>query len=203
MSGTPLEITFNFAKAVLALFIIVDPFGNIPIFISLTDKMTEGEKRRVFNTATIVGLVLLLVFSFTGQAIFTLFGISIYGFEIAGGILLLIIAIRILISGSMHENAESPESMGAVPIAMPLLVGPGAITTSILNLQFFGVITAAGAAIVVVLITWIILRFIDSIYRVLGKTGSLVIARVAALLIAAIAIQYILVGITHYISISH
>jgi multiple antibiotic resistance protein len=203
MSGTPLEIAFDFAKAALALFIIVDPFGDIPIFISLTDKMTEGEKRRVFNTATIVGLVLLLVFSFTGQAIFTLFGISIYGFEVAGGILLLIIAIRILISGSIHENAESPESMGAVPIAMPLLVGPGAITTSILNLQFYGVITAAGAAIVVVLITWIILRFMGSIYRVLGKTGSLVIARVVALLIAAIATQYILVGITHYISMYH
>jgi multiple antibiotic resistance protein len=203
MSGTPLEITFDFLRAILALFIIVDPFGDIPIFISLTEKMTQGEKRRVFNTATIVGLVLLLVFSFTGQEIFTLFGISIYGFEVAGGILLLIIAIRILISGSMNENAENPESLGAVPIAMPLLVGPGAITTTILNLQFYGVIIAAGAAVVVVFMTWLILRFMGSIYRVLGKTGSLVIARVVALLIAAIATQYILIGISHYISMAH
>ena len=203
MSGTPLEITFDFARAILALFIIVDPFGDIPIFISLTEKMTEGEKRKVFNTATAVGLVLLLVFAFTGQEIFALFGISVYGFEVAGGILLLIIAIRILITGSMHENAESPESLGAVPIAMPLLVGPGAITTTILNLQLYGVVTAAGAAVVVVFITWVILRFMGSIYRVLGKTGSLVIARVVALLIAAIAIQYILVGITHYLCMSH
>ena len=203
MSGTPLEITFDFARAVLALFIIVDPFGDIPIFISLTEKMAEGEKRRVFNTATIVGLVLLLVFSFTGQEIFSLFGISIYGFEVAGGILLLIIAIRILISGSMNENAENPESLGAVPIAMPLLVGPGAITTTILNLQFYGVIIAAGAAVVVVFMTWVILRFMGSIYRILGKTGSLVIARVVALLIAAIGTQYILIGITHYISMYH
>jgi multiple antibiotic resistance protein len=148
-------------------------------------------------------LVLLLVFAFTGQEIFTLFGISIYSFEVAGGILLLIIAIKILISGSMNEKAESPESLGAVPIAMPLLVGPGAITTTILNLQLYGVITAAGAAVVVVFITWVILRFMGSIYRVLGKTGSLVIARVVALLIAAIAVQYILVGITHYVVLSH
>ena len=203
MSGTPLEITFDFAKAVLALFIIVDPFGDIPIFISLTQKMTEGEKSKVFNTASAVGLALLLVFSFTGQEIFTLFGISIYAFEIAGGILLLIIAIRILITGSMNEKAESPESIGAVPIAMPLLVGPGAITTTILNLQFYGVVIAAGAAIVAVFITWIILRRISSIYQILGKTGSLVIARVVALLIAAIAVQYILVGITHYLAMSH
>jgi multiple antibiotic resistance protein len=203
MSGTPLDISFDFARAILALFIIVDPFGDIPIFISLTDKMAEGEKRRVFNTATVVGLVLLLVFSFTGQEIFTLFGISIYSFEVAGGILLLIIAIRILISGSLHENAESPESIGAVPIAMPLLVGPGAITTTILNLQFYGVLIAAGAAIVVVFVTWVILRYMGLIYSVLGKTGSLVIARVVALLIAAIATQYILIGISHYISMAH
>jgi multiple antibiotic resistance protein len=202
VSGTPLEITFDFAKAVLALFIIVDPFGDIPIFISLTENMSDGEKRRVFNTATIVGLALLLVFSITGQEIFALFGISVYGFEVAGGILLLIIAIRILISGT-HEATESPESLGAVPIAMPLLVGPGAITTTILNLQFYGLLTAVGAAVVVVLITWVILRFVGSIYRVLGKTGSLVIARVVALLIAAIATQYILIGIMHYLVLSH
>ncbi len=153
MSGTPLEIAFSFAKAIIALFIIVDPLGDIPIFISLTEKMAEGEKRRVFNTATVVGLILLLVFAFTGQEIFMLFGISVYAFEVVGGILLLIIAIRILISGSMQEKADSPESIGAVPIAMPLLVGPGAITTTILSLQMYGVLIAAGAAIVVVLIT--------------------------------------------------
>ena len=203
MSGTPLEIAFDFAKAILALFIVVDPFGDIPIFISLTEKMAIGEKRRVFRTATLVGLVLLLVFSFTGQQIFGLFGISLFAFEIAGGILLLIIAIRILFSGSLHENTESPESLGAVPIAMPLLVGPGAITTTILNLQFYGVALAAGAAVIVVFLTWIILRFIDPIYRVLGKTGSLVIARVVALLIAAIATQYILTGVTHYLALTH
>ncbi len=203
MSGTPLEIAFDFARAIIALFIIVDPLGDIPIFISLTEKMAEGEKRRVFKTATIVGLVLLLVFAFTGQEIFTLFGISVFAFEVAGGILLLIIAIRILISGSMQEKADSPESLGAVPIAIPLLVGPGAITTTILSLQLYGVFIAAGAAVVVVFITWIILRYMGSIYRVLGETGSLVVARVVALLIAAIATQYILVGITHYVSMSH
>ncbi len=108
MSGSPLEIAFDFARAIIALFIIVDPFGDIPIFITLTEKMAKGEKRRVFNTATIVGLVLLLVFSLTGQEIFAIFGISVYAFEVAGGILLLIIAIRILISGSMQEKDRIP-----------------------------------------------------------------------------------------------
>jgi len=200
MSEAFADTVMNLAKAIIVLFIIVDPFGNVPIFMSLTAKMAEAQKRKVFDTATLIGIILLLVFAFTGQEIFLIFGISIYSFEVAGGILLLIIAMRILISGSLHENGESPESIGAVPIAMPLLVGPGAITTTILNLQAYGMIVTIISVLVVLFITWLILRYVNSIYKFLGKTGSIVIARVMALLIAAIAIQYILVGISHFLA---
>jgi multiple antibiotic resistance protein len=190
--------------ATIALFIIVDPFGNIPIFIGLTEKIEPGKRRRVFNVATLVGFVLLLFFAFLGQEVLAIFGLSIFAFQIAGGILLLIIAIRMLISGPTSQtDVESPESLGAVPIAIPLLVGPGAITTTIFNLQTYGAAVAIIAVIVVLSVTWVILRFINGIYRFLGRTGSLVIARVMALLIAAIAIQYILTGTTHYIAIDH
>ncbi|MEM2999143.1 MAG: MarC family protein [Candidatus Bathyarchaeia archaeon] len=198
MSEAFAESVVNLLKAIIVLFIIVDPFGNVPIFMSLTEKMTETEKRKVFNTATLVGIILLLVFAFTGQEIFLIFGISLYSFEVAGGVLLLIIAIRILISGSMHESVESPESIGAVPIAMPLLVGPGAITTTILNLQAYGTLVTIISVLVVLFITWIILRYLSVVYNFLGKTGAIVIARVMALLIAAMAIQYILGGISAY-----
>jgi multiple antibiotic resistance protein len=199
----PVDFVMNLAKAVIVLFIIVDPFGDIPIFIGLTDKMTEGEKKKVFNIATIVGVILLLVFAFTGQEIFAIFGVSIYSFEVAGGILLLIIAIRILISGSMHESTDSPESMGAVPIAMPLLVGPGAITTTIFNLQAYDVYVTTLSVLIVMFVVWVILRYMDAVYRFLGRTGSLVIARVVSLLIAAIAVQYILEGVSHFITMAH
>jgi multiple antibiotic resistance protein len=194
-----LDFITDLTRAVIALFIIVDPFGNIPIFMGLTEKIPDTQRKKVYNTATLVGFALLLVFAFTGQEILTIFGLSIYSFEVAGGILLLIIAIRILITGSMHENVESPESLGAVPIAIPLLVGPGAITTTIFNLQTYGSLLAILAVLIVLSLTWVILRFINGIYKFLGKTGSLVIARVMALLIAAIAIQYILTGVTHFV----
>jgi multiple antibiotic resistance protein len=84
---------------------------------------------------------------------------------------------------------------------MPLLVGPGAITTTIFNLQAYGTAISILAVIVVLSLTWVILRFIDGVYKVLGKTGSVVIARVMALLIAAIAVQYILTGITHFVAV--
>jgi multiple antibiotic resistance protein len=194
-----LDFITDLTRAVIALFIIVDPFGNIPIFMGLTEKIPDTQRKKVYNTATLVGFALLLLFAFTGQEILTIFGLSIYSFEVAGGILLLIIAIRILITGSMHENIESPESLGAVPIAIPLLVGPGAITTTIFNLQTYGSLLAILAVLIVLSLTWVILRFINGIYKFLGKTGSLVIARVMALLIAAIAIQYILTGVTHFV----
>jgi len=195
-----LDFITQLGTAIIGLFIIVDPFGNIPIFVGLTENATEPQRKKIYNTATLVGVVLLLVFAFTGREILTIFGLSIYSFYVAGGILLLIIAIRILISGSFHENAESPESLGAVPIAIPLLVGPGAITTTILDLQIYNFTITLLAVVIVLAMTWVILRFINQVYKLLGKTGSLVIARVMALLIAAIAIQYILTGVTHFVT---
>jgi len=194
------DVLADLIRASIALFIIVDPFGNIPIFIGLTEKVEPAQRRKVYNIATLVGFALLLFFAFLGQEILQIFGLSIYAFQIAGGLLLLIIAIRILVTGNMHETAESPESLGAVPIAMPLLVGPGAITTTIFNLQAYGTIISILAVLIVLSITWVILRFINVVYRFLGKTGSLVIARIMALLIAAIAVQYILSGATYFIN---
>ena len=198
-----MDFISELGKAVIALFIIVDPIGNIPIFIGLTENVPEVQRRKVYNTAILVGVVLLLVFAFTGQEILNIFGLSIYAFEVAGGILLLIISIRILISGTRESTESSPESIGAVPIAIPLLVGPGAITTTIFTLQVYGAAEAILAVLIVLSLTWVILRFIDRIYKVLGKIGSLVIARVMALLIAAIAVQYILIGVTHFASLTH
>lgn len=188
------------AKTVIALFIIVDPLGNIPIFMSLTEKMPKAQRRKVFNTATLVAFILLLVFALTGQQILNIFGVSIHSFEIAGGILLLIIATKILITGSLAEKNSSPESVGAVPLAMPLLVGPGAITNTILTLQSDGVVIASFSVFIVLILSWITLRYVTTLYQFLGKTGALVIARVMAMFIAAIAVQYILIGITNFLN---
>jgi multiple antibiotic resistance protein len=204
-----LDFASELVKATIALFIIVDPFGNIPIFVGLTENMTDDHRKKVYNTAVLVGLILLLVFAFTGTEILNLFGISLQSFEVAGGLLLLIISIRILISGT-REKVESPESIGAVPIAMPLLVGPGAITTTIITLQTYqssgtniAILIAVLSVVIVLALTWVILRFTNGLYKFLGKTGSMVIARVMALLIAAIAVQYILTGVTHFPFLTH
>ncbi|OYT54968.1 MAG: hypothetical protein B6U77_02330 [Candidatus Hecatellales archaeon ex4484_218] len=186
---------FEFLKAVVALFIIVDPLGNVPIFIGLTEKMNQKERRKTFQTAIIVSFALLMVFAVVGQQLLAIFGISIQSFMIAGGILLLVIAVKILVFGGWEEKVVSPESVGAVPIACPLLAGPGAITTTIVILQTSGIIVTVLAVLVISLIIWVILYFVDPIHDFLGKTGSAVVARVMAIFIAAIAIEFIIEGL--------
>ena len=181
-------------KSVISLFIIVDPLGNIPIFISLTQEMKGIERKKVFHTATITGFILLLAFAVAGNEILSIFGVGLPSFMVAGGILLLTLAVKILI-GWEGGGRLTPESVGAVPIAVPLLVGPGAITTTILSLQEHGMLVTIFSVVVVFTLTWLILKHIELLYRVLGRNGSAIIARVMALLIAAIAIQYIISGL--------
>lgn len=192
------EGILNLVKALIALFIIVDPFGNIPIFISLTKDMDKKAREKVFHTATFTGLILLLAFALLGKQILAFFGITIHSFMIAGGILLLIIAIRLLVEDEWATPTRSREDVGAVPIAMPLLVGPGAITTTMLILQEFDIIITVASVVIVFALVWLVLRLIDPIYRFLGKSGASIIAKIMALLIAAIAIQYIISGVSHY-----
>ncbi|MBS7654774.1 MarC family protein [Candidatus Bathyarchaeota archaeon] len=185
----------DLTRSFISLFIIVDPFGNIPIFIGLTEGISSDSRRRIFHIATITGFILLLAFALAGREILSFFGITLQSFMIAGGILLLIIAVRILVIGGWEERSRSPESIGVVPIAVPLLVGPGAITTTIINLETYGILTTIISVVLVFIIVWLTLRFIEPIYRVLGRSGSIVIARVMALLIAAIAVQFIIEGL--------
>jgi multiple antibiotic resistance protein len=186
-------------KAVLALFIVVDPFGNIPIFIGLTERMDSQQRKRVFHSATLIGFILLLVFTLVGQQILAFFNISLYSFMIAGGVLLLIIAVKLLIEGEWRVPTGSLEKLSSVPIAVPLLVGPGAMTTTMLNFQEFGIIITVAAVAIVFLIVWLVLKLIDPINRFMGKAGAAIVTRVMALLIAAIAVQYIINGITYYV----
>ncbi|MEM2906438.1 MAG: MarC family protein [Candidatus Bathyarchaeia archaeon] len=185
-------------RASVEFFIVIDPLGNVPIFVSLTEEMAEDDRRKAFRSATIVAFALLMLFSLMGQRVLEVFGIALPSFMIAGGALLLIIAIRILVFGGWQPRLVSPESVGAVPIACPLLVGPGAITTAIVLLQTEGLLVTTLAALVNFLVIWLVLRFTEPIYKFLGKTGSVVIADVIAIFIAAIAVGLIVQGVKYY-----
>lgn len=186
-------------RATIALFIIVDPIGNVPSIITLTSGMNFEERRDALQTATLVAFALLLAFSVTGMQVLNLFAISISSFMVAGGILLLILAIKILLFEQWGGEASSSKEVGAVPIACPLLVGPGAITTTIVILQTSGVLIAIASALLTFAVIWVVMRLIDPIHRFLGETGSTVIARIMAMLLAAIGVQYVVQGMRAYL----
>ena len=193
------EFLLNLLKATISLFIVVDPFGNIPIFIGLTSNMDSGRRAKAFRMAVITGFILLMIFAIAGRWVLQIFNITLYSFRIAGGILLLFLALELLMKEKVYAKI-SPEESGAVPLGVPLLVGPGAITATIINLESVGFSATAISVAIVCIITWIVLKFIEPIHRLLGKVGSMVVSKVMAMLLAAIAVQFILEGVSQYIS---
>lgn len=180
-------------RAAIALFIIIDPIGLIPVFMALTHDASPQERRSILSQAVYVAFILMLVFTFTGTGILTLFGISISDFKIAGGLLLLVIALRII--NEAHYGVSAGGRPGVVPLAVPLLVGPGAITTTIVLIGTRGLWVTVAAVVTVFAVSYVIFRYVGYLYIILGKTGADVIAKIMGMLLAAIAIQFMREGI--------
>ncbi len=184
-------------QAFVALFIIIDPLGNIPLFIGLTEGLSKKERKDTFIEALYVGFLLLLLFTLAGTWILSLFMINLNDFKIAGGILLLLLAMIILIRGHF-DNVSGGEDVGAVPLGIPLLVGPGAITTTMVLIGMFGVVVTLIAVALNFIVSGFVFFYADIIYEKLGKTGSIIIAKVMAIMLAAIAVKFIREGIMTY-----
>lgn len=193
-----------YLEAILALFAIVDPIGNIPILLHIAEHTPEGQSQKAFNTAVVVGVIILLGFSFAGNAVLDhVFHIELADLQLAGGILLLIIAIDHLIFGSLRRSVEvtgtfSPYEIGCVPLACPLFAGPGAMVTSVTTLERSGPLAAVIAIAAVFGFLWVMMRFIQPIHRFLGRMVCTVFSKVMCLFIAAIGVHMIMSGLQYY-----
>jgi multiple antibiotic resistance protein len=182
-------------RSTIALFVVIDPIGSVPIFIALTHKMESGERSSITKTAIITAAGLLFVFAVAGTQILSIFSISISSFMVAGGILLFIVSIELLTHGEWRfAGAGTQGESGVVPLAFPLLAGPGAITAVIISFQTAGLIVTALSILIVIGVTYVVLRYIDRIYKLIGRRGAIIITRVFAVLVAAIAVQFVVDG---------
>ncbi|MFL6488232.1 MAG: MarC family protein [Nitrososphaera sp.] len=182
-------------RSTIALLVVIDPIGSVPIFIALTHKMESGERSSITKTAVITSAGLLFVFAVAGTQILSIFGITISSFMVAGGILLFIVSIELLTHGEWRfAGAGTQGESGVVPLAFPLLAGPGAITAVIISFQTTGLIVTALSILIVIGVTYVVLRYIDRIYRLIGRRGSIIVTRVFAVLVAAIAVQFVVDG---------
>ena len=202
-----------FVTVFTALFALVNPIGAVPTLIALTDGYTSIEKKRVIKRSIIVAGGMITGFMVIGIYIFSVLGIDIADFRIAGGVLLFKVAFDMLqgkTSSTKLTPAETQESLekeaiGVVPLGVPLLAGPGSITTAIIYFNSKSVLLSERiivmlAVIGVMIASYVILRFSTRIFDRLGKTGSLIISRIMGLLLAAIGVEFIISGIAYVVS---
>ena len=182
-------------RATISLFAVINPIGTIPLFANITQKMQKKERDRVLKTTVITASALLILFAVSGTQILSIFGITISSFMIAGGILLFVVSIELLTHGGWRFGGTVSDESGVVPLAFPLLAGPGAITTVILSFQMSGLMVTILSIAIVIGITYIVFFLTGTIYKILGRRGSLIVTRIFAVLVAAIAVQYVVDGL--------
>ena len=184
-----------FILSFIPLFVAIDVLGLVPIFLSLTRKMKPDEKKKLITEATLTALIVALVFLFGGRMIFNFLGITENDFRVGGGIVLLVFAIvDLFFSG--EENRMPQTTVGVVPIGIPLIIGPAVLTMLLILADAYGYIATIAALLANLVLVWLIFRHSNLIIRIMGDAGSKAFAKVAALLMAAIAVMMIRIGLT-------
>ena len=193
------EILQNLPLTFIPIFIAMDPFGQLPIFTSLTSEMSAKDKGKVIRLSTLTALVVSIAFVFIGQGIFRVLGITVSDFKIAGGILLLCIAIMELLGRG--ERQKMPQEVGVVPLGVPMLVGPAVLTIVIVLIDNYGVTATILSLILNLTIVFVVFSSEQKITNVIGKNGLIGLSKVVMLLLAAIAIMMIRLGLESYFGI--
>jgi len=205
-------------RSFVALFIIVDPIGNTPLFIPLLDRFRKRDRKVMVRMAVLIAAISLLIITITGEFIFQILGIDMYSFRIAGGILLLIISIEMLFGRKSRTSSSFSDSfsdsdedltlgktvdVAVTPLAIPLLTGPGAITTGIVLFDaaknLLEKVVVLLDIVAVFILSYMILSRSNLVYKILGKTGTKVMVRIMGLMLSAIAVQFIISGISEAI----
>ncbi|HEY9198522.1 MAG TPA: YchE family NAAT transporter [Gammaproteobacteria bacterium] len=197
----------DYAKFFIGLLAIVNPIGIVPVFVGLTRNLPAAERNVIGLRASITVGAVLVVALLMGESMLRFFGISLDSFRVAGGILILLMAISMLHGGigptrqtsEEAQDAEEKENIAVVPLGMPLLAGPGAISTIIIyshrgqGLLHHALLLAI--ALILALLTWLALRAAPSIADRLGRTGLNIVTRIMGLILAAIGVEFMANGI--------
>jgi multiple antibiotic resistance protein len=175
------------------LFIVIDALGNLPFVISLSEGMSRSERKKMIHVATITATIVGLAFLFFGQFILNVMGISVGSFTIAGGLILLVLSIKYILTGKVVE-AVREEMIAVVPIGTPLLSGPATIATLLLLVGQFPLHIVLISFILNLLIAWVLFLLGNQIINIMGQGGLRAVSNVFNLLLAAIAVAMIIRG---------
>jgi len=182
------------------IFAVLNPVGVIPTFLSLTEGMDPEKRHKIVRQSIITVLILAVILSIGGSFILEFFRVSIFSLQIGGGVLLMVIAIDMLSGLPRTKAVESQEEVAIVPIATPLLVGPGTMTTLIVFSKTVSMLHLLVSIILVSLTSYLLLRYSELLIRVLGINGIRAISRFMTIIIAAFAAQLLYGGFTGWLT---
>lgn len=178
-------------RAAIVLFVIMDPFASLPAFLALTRRIPNKDKYASATKASVVAGMTLILFTLAGPPFLSLIGVTMQSFMVAGGLMLLLIAILMVLGVNYGQNDEKKLDVAAVLIAVPLITGPGAMTAAIILAAAYGLENVIGAIVVATVAMWVVLKASQTIYAKLGPSGTEVSSRISGLLLAAIAVEFI------------
>lgn len=178
----------------IPIFVAVNALGNLPLYIALTEGMKPQARHKVVLNSLIVATVIAVVFMLIGKIVLRLMGVSVSDFKIAGGILLLILSVHLLLPGE-EKRGHVTTDVGIFPLGTPLITGPAVLTTVLVMTDVFGLIPTAVSFILNMGITWFVLNQADLFIRLMGKGGTKALSKVADIFLAAIAVTMIRSGI--------
>ncbi|HNX81881.1 MAG TPA: MarC family protein [Candidatus Omnitrophota bacterium] len=186
-----------FILTFIPLFVAVDSIGNLPLFVSLVDGLNKKQKDKAIIESVTTAAILAVVFMFVGKWVLRLLGITIPDFQIAGGALLFVISLRLLLPGaskSLYTEAHNKE-VGVFPLGTPLITGPAVLTTTLILLDQHGTLATFTALILNMFIVWITFIKADFLMKIFGANGTRAFSKIMYILLAAISIMMIRKGI--------
>jgi multiple antibiotic resistance protein len=188
-----------FWSTLLTLFVILDPPGLLPMFLALTGAMPDKERNHAALRASVVALGVIAVFAVFGRYILAYLHISVEAMQVSGGFLLLLVALQLLMGNETTPQAGNWDSVAIVPLATPLLAGPGAIVAMMLAVEdaqdVVQYVLVAVALLTAMVLVYLFLRFAGGIRRLLRESGTILASRIAGLLLSAIAVQMVANGV--------
>ncbi len=188
------EWVTKFIQAFIPMFVAIDPVGLAAIFLGLGQGVAPERRQRIARQATVTGGAVALLFLFLGASMFRALGISASDFQIAGGLILFILAARDLMQ-SAAEPQILPDDFGVVPLGMPLIAGPALIATLLLLAQTLGVVITLAALVANLVLVVLAFAYSDRLGRLIGATGMRAISKIISMLLAAIAVAMIRQGL--------
>jgi multiple antibiotic resistance protein len=184
-----------FLSVFVTLLVIMNPPGAVPIFLGLTASLTHAQRSVAAQRASLVALGVIAAFAVFGQQILTYLHISLAALQGAGGLLLLLVALQLLVGQESGVNSDAGVNVALVPLGTPILAGPGAIVATMLAVRAAngvgGFLAVAVGLVAALLIVWLFLRFAGQVHKLLRDSGTMLVTRIAGLLLSAIAVQMI------------